>query len=299
MSVPAFLRSVWIYAVLCFLCLATGPARAQSDAASRAADQQFAAAAGLHNRQAFDLAADEWAKFLKDFPNDKRTSEARHYLGICRLQKQDYAGAVTVLKELAAADPKFEQIAASQLYLGLAQFNLARSGKNAEYAAAEKTLSKLLADHPEGKHVAQALYYQGEAQYAQNKKTEAVASYEKFVAEHGDDPLLPDALYALGVALDETGKKPEAAKAYNNFSRKVCREFARDRRRCSTCRVAGGGGKVAAAEKLFARGAADKDYDAADYACFAKQAVFTTKSSTPTPPCSMRHSRNDFPSRNT
>lgn len=266
MSVPAFLRSVWIYAVLCFLCLATGPARAQSDAASRAADQQFAAAAGLHNRQAFDLAADEWAKFLKDFPNDKRTSEARHYLGICRLQKQDYAGAVTVLKELAAADPKFEQIAASQLYLGLAQFNLARSGKNAEYAAAEKTLGKLLADHPEGKHVAQALYYQGEAQYAQNKKTEAVASYEKFVAKHGDDPLLPDALYALGVALDETGKKPEAAKAYNNFLEKFAENSLATDVGVRLAELLVAEGKVAAAEKLFARGAADKNYDAADYA---------------------------------
>ena len=45
---------------------------AQNAAASRGADQQFAAAAGLHNRQAFDLAADEWATFLKDYPADKR-----------------------------------------------------------------------------------------------------------------------------------------------------------------------------------------------------------------------------------
>lgn len=266
MPVPAYLRSWSLCLVLGLLCAAANPARAQTDAATRAADQQFAAAAGLHNRQAFDLAADEWAKFLKDFPKDKRAVEARHYLGICRLQKQDYVGAVTVLKELVAADPKFEQIASSQLYLGLAQFNLARSGKKAEYAAAEKTLSTLLADHPEGKHVAQALYYKGEAQYAQNKKTEAAASYLKFVAEHGDDPLLPDALYALGVAFDETGKKTEAAGAYDDFLKKFAENALATDVGVRLAELLLADGQIAEAEKYFAKAAADKNYESADYA---------------------------------
>jgi TolA-binding protein len=269
MPVPAFLRSFWSSALFLGLLAFTigdSSVQAQTDAATRAADQQFAAAAGLHNRQAFDLAADEWAKFLKDFPNDKRTSEARHYLGICRLQKQDYAGAIAVLKELVSADPKFEQIASSQLYLGLAQFNLARGGKDAEYAAADKTLGKLLTDHPTGKHVAQALFYRGEAQYAQNKKAEAAASYKKFTTEHGDDPLLPDALYALGVALDETDKKSEAVSVYQDFLAKFgANSLATDVGvRLGELLLADG--KISAAQKLFAQGAADKNYDAADYA---------------------------------
>lgn len=270
MSVTETIRTA-IVAVPLFAALSIGllgsPRAAFAQAVeARAADQQFAAAAGLHNRQAFDLAADEWEKFLKDFPKDKRVSEARHYLGICRLQKEDYAGAATVLQQLLTADPKFEQIASSQLYLGLAQFNLARGGKDAEYANAEKSLGDLLKAHPEGKHVAQALYYRGEAQYAQGKKAEAVQSYEKFVAAHTDDPLLPDALYALGVALDETGKRNEAAQAYVDFLKQFPENPLKIDVGVRRAELLVTDGKLDEAEKLFALAAADKGYDAADYA---------------------------------
>lgn len=238
----------------------------QATAASRGADQQFAAAAGLHNRQAFDLAADEWNKFLKDYPEDKRISEARHYLGICLMQKQDYAGAAAILQKLVAADPKFEQIASSQLYLGLAQFNLGRAGKADQYPAAEKTLAELLAKVPEGKHAAQAWYYRGEAEYAQGKKKEAAASYQHFVAQHADDPLLPDALYALGVALDETGKKKEAEASYVDFLKRYPEHALTTDVGVRRAELLVDAGKPAEAEKLFAKAVADKAYEASDYA---------------------------------
>jgi TolA-binding protein len=246
--------------------VSAGPVAAQTPIANRAADQQFAASAGLHNRQAFDLAADEWQKFIKDFPDDKRISDARHYLGICRLQKQDYAGAVAILQELLKADPKFEQIAASQLYLGLAQFNLARGGKTDQYAAAEKTLAALLKQSPDGKHVAQALYYLGEAQYAQDKKAEAAKSYDKLVNGYADDPLFADGLYALGVALDETGKRAEAAAKYDEFLETFPKHDLAIDVGVRRAELFAADGKLPQAEKLFAAAAADKAYEAADYA---------------------------------
>src|SRR5688572_31409613 len=41
-------------------------------------------AANLQNNGAFDVAAEEWQKFLKDFPKDPLAAKALHYLGVDR-----------------------------------------------------------------------------------------------------------------------------------------------------------------------------------------------------------------------
>ncbi|MCE9606546.1 MAG: tetratricopeptide repeat protein [Planctomycetia bacterium] len=247
------------------LCMFADVAQAQTPASS-AANLQFNTAGGLHNRQAFDLAADEWAKFIQSFPQDKRVAEASHYLGICKLQTKDYAGAIAAFERLIALDPKFELIASSRLYLGMAQFNAAQAGKAELFAAAEKTLAALLTSHPTGKHLPQTVYFEAEALYAQNKKAPAADLYRRFVTEFAADPLLPDALYALGVTLDELGRGAEAQAAYVEFLTKFPKHALRvdvDVRRAELLSAAG---DLDAAEKIFASAAATPGYDAADYA---------------------------------
>jgi len=144
----------WSVAAACALCAWWGTAgslpraAAQDAASSRAAEQQFAAAAGLHNLKDFKLAGAEWQKFLTDFPGDKRASEARYYMAICRLQTGDNDGAVASLEKLLADTPDFKEGVSARLYLGLAQNNAARAGKKELFAAAEKTLGALLKARP-------------------------------------------------------------------------------------------------------------------------------------------------------
>lgn len=231
-----------------------------------AANQQFAAAVALHNRQAWDLAADEWGRFIKDFPSDPRLSAARHYLGMCRLQLKDYAGAAAVLQQLVAADTKFEQIASATLNLGMAQFNLAQAGKADQFAVAEKTFAGLLRDHPQGKHVPQAVYFLAESLYAQKKFAAAEPHYARFVQEFVKDPLAPDALYAYGFLLEELGKAEAAQGAYESFVRNYPEHVLRaevDLRRADLLMAAG---DAAAAEPLFADAAASPNFADADYA---------------------------------
>ncbi|MBN8625482.1 MAG: tetratricopeptide repeat protein, partial [Planctomycetes bacterium] len=231
-----------------------------------AANQQFAAAVALHNRQAWDLAADEWGRFIKDFPNDPRVSAARHYLGMCRMQLKDYAGASAVLQQLVAADAKFELIASATLNLGMAQFNLAQAGKADQFAAAEKTFAGLLRDHPQGKHVPQAVYFLAESLYAQKKFAAAEPHYARFVKEFAKDPLAPDALYAYGFLLEELGKAEAAQGAYESFVQNYPQHALRaevDLRRADLLMAAG---DAAAAEPLFAAAAASANFADADYA---------------------------------
>ena len=58
------------------------------------AGKRLAAANGLFQRQLFKLAADEYAGFLKEFPNHSEAVVARYALAVCRYRVNDFAGAV-------------------------------------------------------------------------------------------------------------------------------------------------------------------------------------------------------------
>src|SRR5262245_36090804 len=92
----------------------TGPAALAAEgeqtpppASSEAAVRQYSDAAALYNRMVYDLAADEWGKFLEKFPNDPLAPKARHYLGICLLEQKKYDQARKTLEALVAENPKF------------------------------------------------------------------------------------------------------------------------------------------------------------------------------------------------
>jgi len=240
-------------------------ASAQAPAAATAANAQFSSAANLHNLNEYGLAADEWSKFIKDFPQDKRVASAYYYLGICKLQLKDNDAAGQMFEKVIGLDPKYEA-GGVQLNLGLAQFNSARAGKTALFAAAEKTFADALKAFPTGKHVPQALYYQAEALYAQEKRAPAVDLYRRFVTEFAADQLYPDALYALGVTLDELDRGKEADAVYVEFLTKFPQHALRTDVEVHRAEWLSKGGNVEEAEKLFAAAAAKPGYEDADYA---------------------------------
>jgi TolA-binding protein len=188
-------------------------AKPRSDAATR----QFAAAAALQNREQYDLAADEWAKFLKAHAGDPRADRAHYYLGICRLKNKQYAAAAAAFAEMISAYPKSEQLASGWLHLGLAQYNLAVAGQADMYPKAAETFATVLSKFPQSKEVAQAAFYQGESLYAQGKKEEAARLYAEVVEKHSKDPLVSEALYALGVTQEEIGQAAAAGATYDAY----------------------------------------------------------------------------------
>ena len=71
----------------------TGPAVVvqAAEAAKTASSPQealnvYSDAASLQNNGAFELAAEDWEKFLQKFPKDPLAAKAQHYLGVCNLQ---------------------------------------------------------------------------------------------------------------------------------------------------------------------------------------------------------------------
>src|SRR3569833_1319299 len=115
------------------------------------------------------------------------------------------------------AGAKVDLLPATYMYLGRAQYNVAKAGDAEALARADRSFAALLQKYPDSKFAPQALYYRGEAAYASGRKAEAVAFYDKFASAYPKDPLLADDLYALGIAQSELNQPAKAEAAFAAF----------------------------------------------------------------------------------
>lgn len=83
--------------LLAVQCAFIGAAFAQAPADP--ATRQIEYANGLYSREWFDDAVVEYRKFLKDFPNDPRVSDARYFLGESLYQQQKWQESLDVFNE--------------------------------------------------------------------------------------------------------------------------------------------------------------------------------------------------------
>jgi len=198
-------------------------AKAQPDKAGAAAKspaaavRQFRECVAFQDRGVYDLAADEWQKFLDRFPQDPLAAKAQHYLGLCRLLLKQYDAAAVALKTSIEKYPKSDLVDASYLNLGLTQYSIAQEGKSEAFDEAIATFRQMIAKFPQSKQLGDARYYLGESLYARDKKKEAIEVYVQLIDQQPASPLRPDALYALGVTRQELGSEAEAAAAFAKF----------------------------------------------------------------------------------
>ncbi len=138
---------------------------------SEAATRQYNVAVSLQNREAYDLAIDAWAGFIKTYPTDSRVTHARHYQGVCyfftaigaldsKPPQTDAAlkwfdAAEENFNAVAKTAPAFALLEDTYLYLGLSQFKRAEIGSAEQaakqYAAAAATFDTLLKSYPQSR----------------------------------------------------------------------------------------------------------------------------------------------------
>jgi TolA-binding protein len=198
--------------------LALWPAAAAL-AEDEAATRQYAAAVNLQNKGVYDLAAEEWVKFIKSYPGDSRLDRAFHYLGVCyfQLQPPQLESAQQCFESVLKSYPKFESLEATYLYLGVTQFKRAQAGKPELFDAAAATLDLLAKNYPKSKFLPQALFTRGDCAYHRGRKDEAVRFYTQAAAAGPEEKVLADVLYALGVTQEELQHPTEAGKAFDDF----------------------------------------------------------------------------------
>jgi cellulose synthase operon protein C len=253
--------------------------RAQAKGAEGSSSEAVLAyreAANFQNNGAFEIAAEEWQKFLKDYGKDPLAAKARHYLGVCQLQLKQYAAAAATFEAVVKNHPRFELLEDAWFDLGSAQYALAAAGQPAAYASAAASFASLLEKFPKGKHSEEALFYQGESLYAQGNKAEAVKAYERLTREFPKSKRRADGLYALGVAQEELGNHGEAGKTYDVFLREFKDSPLNHEVRLRKGETLLQGGDVAAAEKQFGQLATAKGIEGVDHA-LSRQAYCLAK----------------------
>jgi len=254
---------------------------AQDDAkSSPQALTVYSDAANFQNNGEFELATEEWEKFLKRFPKDPLAKKAEHYAGVCYQQIKNYDKAIAHYSAVLKADPKFELAEDARLNLGWCLYTSATPDKPEKLEAAAKALSTSIKQFPKGKYVDQALFYLGEARYAQQKKPEAIAAYKQLVEGHPKSALRSDGLYALGTTYEEVQQFKQAGAIYDLFVKEFPDSALFTEVRMRKAETVLQGGDAAAAEKMFAEVAAVEGFAAADHAlfreafCAAKQNKF-------------------------
>ena len=255
-----FSASALLLAV-CSVCFAQQPGPS-----SAAAIKQYRDAVAFQNRAVYDLAADEWTKFLADFAKDPLAGKAQHYLGICQLQLKQYDNAIASFNKALKNYPASDITEQTYLNLGLAQYSVAQNGKGEAYDEAAQTFSTLVDKYPQGEQLAQALFYEAESLYARGKKAEAAPIYARFVGEFKESPWRAEALYALGVTQEELNQPAEAAATYDLFLQDFAEQSLRAEvimRRAETMFAQK---QFAEAEQWFAKAAATPDFKLVDYA---------------------------------
>jgi cellulose synthase operon protein C len=239
-QMKALARAAWAVVLGALFCYGP-PLGAQENEAAKG---QYVVAVGLQNREAYDLAIDAWASFIKDYPADSRVGKARHYLGVCYYCTADNAlkanqadaavkaldAAQQTLESLVKDIPRLELLEDTYFFLGLSQYKRGEIAADQappqtelaakQFGAAAATLDNLLKNYPESKNLAQALYYRGECGYRLGQKLEAVRSYSQALTKSPDDKLETAIMYALGVTQEELKQWESAGKTYDEYLKK-------------------------------------------------------------------------------
>jgi len=232
---------------------------------------QYRGAVPLQNKGNYDLAVEEWEKFLQQFPNDPLANRARYYAGVCYLQLQQYDKAATAFEKVRADEPAFDQLESLSFNLGMTYLAAAKKleagePKKTQFEKAATTFGELIKNYPTGAKTPDALYNQADALYLAKNKEAAIPLWRTLVDKHPQSTLRADALYNIGVTQQELSKPADAGKSYDEF----LKSFATDAHAAEVTLRKGmtlyDQKQYADAEKRFAAAATAKDFSQADYA---------------------------------
>lgn len=195
----------------------TGKVFAQPAKSSHQALLIYRDAANFQNNNAFELAAEEWQRFLERFPDDPLAANAQHYLGVCLLQLKQFDRAADVFQQVIAKHPEIDTIEDAYLNLAWSQYSLASEQGKEMYARAAESFATLLKKFPEGKYADQATFFLGESQYHTGNRKSAAVHYARVVEAYPESALRADALYALGGTYEELERYQDAERIYDLF----------------------------------------------------------------------------------
>ena len=179
------------------------------------ADDQFVVAAGHYDQGRWRFAADEFNKFLQQFPQDPRRNQAVFFLGESLLQLGKHDEARVKFQEYITADPSGD-------YARSASFRVGESAYLAgKYDLAKTDLADFLKKHHRDPLGAFVLPYLGEIALAGGDTAAAADHFSEALEQYPDGRLQDDCRVGLARALEKQGKPEEAERLYKIVSEKT------------------------------------------------------------------------------
>ena len=186
------------------------------------AEDQYTVAAGQYKRQRWQLAIDEFALFLKDYPGHAKAAEARFFTGEALMQ----------LGKVAQAREHFDAFAAAAPDHKYAPQALFRRGECAyltgDYEPARALLKQFHKDHVGSSLNQYALPYLGDLALMQGDGPAAQAHYTEALREHGETALADQCRYGLARSLQSQRRFDDAGRFYQSIIDKPSSPLADD-----------------------------------------------------------------------
>jgi len=188
----------------------TPPAPVAPVAPSSPDQDLFKLAKGLYQDQLYENAADQFRRYLQEFPQGKSREEAGLLLGRSRFQLKDYPAA---LSALSAELPKAKTLRDQILFLlGESAYLLHQDDRSA------RAFRQLLDSYPKYPDADQARRRLAQISYRQGNKNLALGAYTKALEFYQQAPsppadLAPLILYKTGECLVRLGRLDEAEAA--------------------------------------------------------------------------------------
>ncbi|MGQ9661383.1 MAG: tetratricopeptide repeat protein [Kiritimatiellia bacterium] len=174
------------------------------------AKDRFNFATGLFIKNEHQLAAEEFEKLLKDFPDCAEADVALYRLAesLWKLKKTDQAA--MRLRELTIRFPQSERC--PQAY-----YRLGEILSEQDPAAAAAAYGTVFAKWPEHKLAEAALYWSAEEYFRAGKLADAAAAYSSVLERFGTGKYVPFCLYSLGWTEYKQEKYSDAVARFQQF----------------------------------------------------------------------------------
>ncbi len=179
-----------------------------------AAGKALLAAQGHYTARRYEMAADAYTAFLKEFPTDSRVTAARYGLGGCRYHLEQYDKAAAEMARVVEAKD-FKQHNDALLVLGYCYL------VQKEYDKAAAACKRLMTEAPKSTQALNAAIYRIQALFFGEKMAPCAAACDTFVGDHPTSPSRYIARYFQGQALRKLGKNAEAVTALAELTRQA------------------------------------------------------------------------------
>lgn len=167
----------------------------------------------LLNERRYELAADEYERFLKNARPGDDMADALYGLARSRLFLQQYSEAKRHLEEFLKLAPHHPSAATALFRLGEAAYLMR------DLEASRQALERYVAEYPRHVHLDAAWPYLGDVRYGLGNLAGAREAYEKGLADHPSGPLADRSRYHLARVLAAQGETDRALAALDGLAR--------------------------------------------------------------------------------